>query len=256
MPIGMVTAPQHDNYYRYLNPDKVRHLYSLYDLLPLIDPMRRFNHHNSQMLDIIEEGTGKVLYYAVPKRLLLLFLGRNTVYRLLVSPYPRHSPSLQQLVMPRGRSSKPAWTILISWMKRATQETYACDLKQLKVPHNILAACTLAQTLYFVGLHKDAYRVDMTIARDHFVRPMYAAELEPLWINLGPENRYTRAAMITAKQQLDENSFVRRKMPWMCDDIMKLLEVHPGMKATVLDKDSEHQISSPREVHGDVLRKR
>lgn len=246
MPVDIAAAPQAQSYYYYPHPDDVRHLHFLYSLLPLIDPARRFNCLDGQMIDIVEEGTRNVLCHAVHKKLLVLFLGRTTIARLLVSPYPLlgGNQKLQHLVMPRGLSSKSAWTILIAWMKRATLPNYVYDIEQFRVPHNLFAACTLAQTLSFVGLHKDAYRVDMTVSENHYVRPMYAAELEALWNNLGPDNRYTCAAIRMTKKQLQDYRCGVSRKGWIYDDIMQLLEVHSAMKVAVMSNDGEDQNSS------------
>ncbi|OAK99472.1 hypothetical protein IQ06DRAFT_349061 [Phaeosphaeriaceae sp. SRC1lsM3a] len=239
MPMNITAAPQHTHYFRYPNPDRVRHLHTLYSLLPHLYPMSRFQSLSGPRLDIVEEGTGHVLYRDVAKKMLVLFLGRKTIDRYLVTRF-----GVLQLVIPQGTSSNSAWSILMSWMRRATLPSYQYDMEQFKIPHNTFAACTLAQTLSILGLYKDAYRVDMTIAEQHFVRPVYGVELEALWKNLGPKNRYTRAAIKAVKQQLDENSVVRR-IPWLYGDIMKLVELHPEMKAAILDNDSEDRRINP-----------
>lgn len=139
-------------------------------------------------------------------------------------------------------------------MKRATLPHYARDMEQFQVPHNTYAACTLAQTLEFLGLCKDAYRVDMTISQDHFVRPIYSVELKQLWNRLGPDNRYTRAAAKAVQGQMRAYEKGEKGFRWACEDITKFLEWYPEMKAAVMGNDGQGRGFTLRSVEEETPR--
>jgi hypothetical protein len=179
----------------YPNPEEVRHLHTLQSLLAQIDPERRVNAGNGPTLDIVEAETGIVFAREVPKKMLVLFFGRSKVKQFLetidvqIDERFRDHQRIQKLCIPPRVASVAAFKIILSWMLRASHLEHISDIRQFLVPHNTFSACTLAQTLELFGLHKDARRCDMTIANQHFVRPISAAELETLWNCLGPNNR-------------------------------------------------------------------
>jgi hypothetical protein len=179
------------------NIEEIRHLHTLQSLLAHINPERRLNTSDSPTIDIVEAETGVVFARDVSKKMLVLFFGKAKVRQFLqtidvrIDDRFRDHRRIQRLCIPARVASVAAFKIILSWMLRACDFKHISHVRQFTVPQNTFSACTLAQTLELFGLHKDALRCDMTIANEHFVRPISAAELETLWNCLGPHNRYT-----------------------------------------------------------------
>jgi hypothetical protein len=197
----------------YPDPESVRHLHTLLSLVPNLQPARRFKClYEGPLIDIVEQDTGTVLAYQVHKKMLVLFLGRaviNKYIRTLERQDPVNwegGPVVQELSIPRGVGSRAAFRILVSWMMRASRPDCAKDLRQITIPDNTHAACTLSQILNLLGLHKDALRVDYTISKSHFKWPIYAKELETLWNCLGARNRYVYAAIKVVGGHLENDA--------------------------------------------------
>jgi hypothetical protein len=241
---GFVAFAPHTKPHRaYPNPEDIRHLHTLHSLLPCIDPGRRFNSLGGPGVDIVEQGTGTVFAYDVPKKMLILFLGRSRVTKFiqtvrLVQDYRFKDPQkIQKVSIPQGVASRAAIRILVSWMTRACRPEYNGLVRQFDVPQNTFAACTLAQTLTLFGLYKDALRVDYTIARDHFIRPIFAVELAALWNCLGENSRYVYAALKVVGQRLRAYEVAASTKFPKHAEILQLLEEHPALKARVRDLD-------------------
>jgi hypothetical protein len=239
---GYIGSASHTKQYRaYADPENIRHLHSLQSLLPCIDPARRFNAFNGPTVDIVEEDTGTVFAYGVYKKLLVLFLGRNVVTKLLYTvgtfkdKRSRHNRKVQQLWIPRGFASTSAIKVLVSWMGRACSFNHKDKVKQFEVPKNTFTACTLAQTLNLFGLHKDALRVDHVLTGNHFVRPIYAVELATLWNCLGEKNRYVYAAIKVVGERLRVYEEGERKRVALQEGILQLLKQYPALKTRVRD---------------------
>jgi hypothetical protein len=267
--IGFLSLPT--QYHLYSDPEAIRHLHTLQSLLPHIDPRRKCSSFQGPAIDVVEQVTGTILAESVPKKLLVLFIGRKKVIQLIKTVWRQnkghsnHRIKTQEMCIPQGISSVSALKILLSWMKRACQYHSMDEVREFKVPRNTFAACTLAQTLTFFGLHKDAYRVDSVIARDHFKRPIFAGELEALWNCLGEESRYTYAAIKTVGSRLQAYEAGASASVSMWEEILQLMDKYPTLKARVQDlefnetyrpvfntewgKVSEH--SSPPERHSD-----
>jgi hypothetical protein len=234
---------QSDRLHPYPNPEHIRHLHTLHSLLPHLQPERKLNALDGMAMDIVEEQTGIVFAHKVPKKMLVLFLGRKVIDRFVNTVGRKDDtnwckvPKVQELRIPRGYGSTHAFRILVAWMSRACRyHTMGC-MKQFNVPHNTFAACTLAQILTLFGLHKDAMRVEHMISQDHFHRPIFAKELERLWNCLGEDNRYTYAVIKTVGQRLTnyEKNSPRLEPKWK--EMLELLEEYPLLQARVRDLD-------------------
>jgi hypothetical protein len=236
-------APQIDQPFRYPDPEDVRHLHTLYSLLPWIDPGRRFRALEGPAVSIVENETNFVFAHDLPKKMLVLYFGRQKVSEYIRTLGPRRDEQFENcrgrqiLVIPKGVSSVPAFRILAAWMSRASQQYCMGSMRQFLVPQNTYAACTLAQTLTLFGLHKDALRVDEYIAKEHFRRPIFAAELETLWNCLGGGNRYTYAMIKIVDDRLRVYEVGASKKFPMLEEILQLLEKYPQLKARVRDPD-------------------
>lgn len=130
-------------------------------------------------------------------------------------------------------------------MKRATLLQFQHDMQPFRVPKHTYSACTLAQTLEFLGLYKDAFRVDMTISENHFVRPMYGVELAALWNGLDTDNRYLRAAIRAVKGQMQAYRNGDIQFGRACRTVMILLEDHPELEAALSNNEDAGHNSSP-----------
>jgi hypothetical protein len=188
---------------QYPDTDRIRHQHTLHTLLPLIQPERRLNALSGPVLNIhAGTPTGPVLCHEVPKKLLVLFLGRAAVSRFLHTLSRQDNaawtgpPTKQALVLPANAASSSALRILVAWMTRACSYATMSTMRPLSIPDNLFSACTLAQTMELLGLRRDAYRVDCGIsARLGSRRLLFAVEVEALWRCLGEGNRYVYAAV-------------------------------------------------------------
>jgi hypothetical protein len=192
----------------YTNPEYIRHLHSLQNLLPYLQPERKLNALNGPVVDIIEQDTGFALAYQVPKKMLVLFLGRKVVNKFIRTIHReddenwKGAPTSQEMNLPKGVASQASMKILVAWMFRACQYQTMGTMKQIRIPRNTFAACSLARTMELFELHKDALRVDHYIAATHFARPIFASELETLWNCLGKGSRYVYAAINVVGRRL------------------------------------------------------
>jgi hypothetical protein len=220
----------------YPDPEAVRHSHDLLGLLHHIDPGRRFNSLSGPSVDVVEQGRGTVFAYEVPKRMLVLFLGRKQVNKLIKTiGHSKNSQRIQQLSLPRGIVSHSAIKILVSWMNRACRREYDGLVRQFDVPRNTFAACSLAQTLTMFGLHKDALRVDFVIAHNHFKRLIFADELRALWTCMGEKSRYVYAAIKVVGERLRAHETVASQKRRWHEEIVQLLEGYPALEARVRD---------------------
>jgi hypothetical protein len=222
----------------YPDPEEIRHLHTLFDLLPHIDPRRRFNGLSGASVDIVEQDTGTVFAFHVPKKMLVLFLGRKHVEKFIrTADRSEGSPKIQNMSLPRSIASTSAIKVLIAWMTRACRPEHDGLIRQFKVPKNTFAACSLAQTLTMFGLHKDALRVDSLIAYNNFRRTIFADELSALWKCMGANNRYVYAAIRAVGGRLrayEANSSEKHKSQ---EEILQLLGDYPALEARVRDLD-------------------
>ncbi|KAF3000871.1 hypothetical protein E8E13_007613 [Curvularia kusanoi] len=188
---------------QYPDTESIRHLHTLFRLLPHIEPSRKLNALSGPTLDIIaDRPTGTTFCYAVPKKLLVLFLGRAVVNRHLRTLEREDNenwnglPTKQAFLVPSSIVSASAMTILVSWMTRACTQRLMANMRAVSVPSNLLAACSLAQTMDYLGLKRDAYRVDTEIKHAFDSnRPLYVNEVEAIWRGLGENSRYVYAAV-------------------------------------------------------------
>ncbi|CAN9127255.1 unnamed protein product [Alternaria alternata] len=148
----------------YTNPEYIRHLHTLQSLLPYLQPERKLNALNGPVVDIIEQDTGFALAYRVPKKMLVLFLGRKVVNKFIRTIHReddenwKGAPTSQEMNLPKGVASQASMKILVAWMFRACQYQTMGTMKQIRIPRNTFAACSLARTMELFELHKDALR--------------------------------------------------------------------------------------------------
>lgn len=223
----------------YPDVEDIRHLHTLHSLLAFIQPERKLNSLEGQTMNMVETETGEVFAYRVPKKLLVLFLGRKVVTKYIRTTEREDNdnwcgkPVKQELRIPPGVGSKEAFRVLVSWMLRACQHRTLGQMRQFRVPNNTLTACALSQILTLFGLYKDALRVDWIIKKENFTRPIFPVELEALWNRLGENNRYVYAAIKAVGQQLREYEISSTRKHPMWEEMMDLLEEYPPLKARV-----------------------
>lgn len=248
----------------YPDPEHIRHFHTLHSILPYIQPERKLNTLNGPTLDIIEQDTSIILAYAVPKKLLILFLGRKIVNKFLKTLERKGNthwsgpPVLQQLSLPRRKASKCAIRILIAWMMRACQPHGIGNMRHISIPVNTFAACSLAQTMELLGLHKDALRVDAFIAQNHFVRPIFAVELQALWNCLGEGSKYVYGAVRAVGTRVAAYEAGAVKMLPGAEEMFALLEREPKLRERVRVQEKnemyrpEFGVEWMRKINGDV----
>lgn len=219
----------------YPNPETIRHLHTLHSLLPHIQPERKLNALSGLELDIIESNTGKILCHTVPKKMLVLFLGREIVSKFLHTVQRvqndswRGPPTKQSMILPHGIVSAAALTILVSWMMRACKYTTMYTMKQIRVPAHLFAACSLAQTMAAFGLHRDSHRIDVIISQQFLKRPVYAVEVETLWTCLGETSKYVYGCIKAATSQPRTSK--------MIEEFEELAKRYPRLDARFCDPD-------------------
>jgi hypothetical protein len=227
----------------YTNPEYIRHLHSLQNLLPYLQPERKLNALNGPVVDIIEQDTGFALAYQVPKKMLVLFLGRKVVNKFIRTIHReddenwKGAPTSQEMNLPKGVASQASMKILVAWMFRACQYQTMGMMKQIRIPRNTFAACSLARTMELFELHKDALRVDHYIAATHFARPIFASELETLWNCLGKGSRYVYAAINVVGRRLRafDTGSIGEDSLGIDADMLAMLKGHPDLEARVRD---------------------
>ena len=200
----------------YPNPETIRHLHALHSLLPHIQPERKLNALSGPEIDIIDGTTSQVLYSAAPKKLLVLFLGREVVNKFIRTAARednsawRGLPTEQKLVLPSKATSAAALKILVSWMKRACTFATMHAMKPLRIPNNLFVACSLAKTMELFRLHRDAYRLDVAITQQFSSeRPVFAVEIETIWRCLGEEDKYVYACIKALGQRMSQPRIVK-----------------------------------------------
>jgi hypothetical protein len=210
----------------YPDPEAIRHLHALHSLLPHISPERKLNALSGPEIDIIDGTTSQVLYSAAPKKLLVLFLGREVVNKF-IRTFAREDndawrglPTEQKLVLPSRATSAAALKILVSWMRRACTFAMMHSMKPLRIPNNLFVACSLARTLEMFKLYRDAYRLDVAIKQQFSSRrPIFAVEIETMWRCLGENDKYVYACIRALGQRMSE--------PRVAEDLQGLAERCP-----------------------------
>jgi hypothetical protein len=238
-------------YLPYPNVEDIRHLHTLQSLLPFIQPERKLNalEDRTMIMDIVEDKTGEVFAYEVPKKLLVLFLGRKVVNKFIRTIERednekwRGKPVVQELRIPKGEGTTQAFHVLVSWMRRACEYRTMGRMRQFRVPNTTLTACALAQILTLFGLHKDAERVNWTITKENFTRPIFPVELEALWNRLGEHNRYVYAAIKVISQRLRVYEIGSTRQHPIWEELVALLEEYPPLKARVRDLELNEKYS-------------
>lgn len=221
---------------RFPNPEHIRHLHTLHSLLPHIQPERKLNALSGPELDIVEGQTDIVFCRAVPKKLLVLLLGRRVVSKFLHTIERednerwRGPPTHQKLVLPYGVTSQAAVKVLISWMLRACKFATMSSMKPISIPKNLFASCSLAQTLELFGLYRDAYRIDCAITQQFFRRPLYPVEVETLWNCLGENSKYVYGCIRAFASQLRRGQDLG-----VPEEIQGLYARHPRLYARIWD---------------------
>ncbi|KAF1834592.1 hypothetical protein BDW02DRAFT_568839 [Decorospora gaudefroyi] len=225
----------------YPDPEEIRHLHTLQSLLPYIQPEHAHNALEGPVMNIVEQDTGVVFADEVPKKMLVLFLGRNAIKKFIRTVQREDNENwsgaatCQELVLPRGKCSKYSMRIIVAWMFHACRHRTIGTTKQIRVPRSTFVACSLAETMHLLGLYRDAMRIDHYIASTHFYRPIFDAELLTLWNCLGEDSRYVYAAIKVVGRRLNESEKKGESVPGINQDMLAMLEQYPELNARVRD---------------------
>jgi hypothetical protein len=220
----------------YAHPEGARPHHTLLGLLRQINPRWAMNAIQGPRLDIVEQDTSRVLAYAVPKRMLLLFLGRHMVEKfpirdLKVENHETWRRGSQQWCIPRNKSSRSALKVIVAWMLKASR-CPADRMRPMRTPRNLFVACSLAQTLELFGLYKDAYYVDKSISKN-LELPIFAADLESLWNCLGEESKYVYAVIKRLGAEIQNYEKLTTEDIMRHEYINTVLQKHPQLSDRV-----------------------
>lgn len=226
----------------YPNPDLIRHYHTLHSLLPYLHPARLENSMFGPTLDIMEEGTDHRFATAVPKKMLVLFCGRNVLNRFLRTLDREDNenwqggPVTQQLSFPRHYTNHVGVKIVIAWMHRACV-TPTKAMKQIRVPIHTFAALSLSRALAAFGLHRDASRVDHIIATNHFKRPLDFDNVVSIWNCLPKDSKYVYRMVDNLRRQLCKYENGDRDAFPDAEKVLDFLEQHDELMARVQDEE-------------------
>jgi len=229
----------------YPDVDNVRKLHDMHSLLDHIQPDRLHSALYGPAVDVVEDGTNKILAYQVPKKMLILMCGRPAIAKYLRTLERADAaegygdPLQQELRIPHGTASHVGFKIVLAWMKRACYPKYTSTMEPIRVPKNLFAAISLARTLDLLGLHRDACRVDKIIANNHFKRPIYRDELASMWKCLPKDNKYLYGIVNKLRHRLDKIEQGRAKP--LPEGVLEFLEENPELDARVGDPEVNDQ---------------
>ncbi|OAG01707.1 uncharacterized protein CC84DRAFT_214738 [Paraphaeosphaeria sporulosa] len=237
-----IFAQSDGEYFKYPFPELIRPYHTLHSLLPYLQPARLENSVFGPKLDIVEEDTDYKFAVAVPKKMLVLFCGRNIVNRFLRTLEREDNvnwqglPVAQELRFPRHYTNHVGVKIMISWMHRACI-TPKKDMRPIRVPKNTFAALSLSRALTAFGLHRDASRVDHTIATKHFKRWLGFDNIVSIWNCLPKDSKYVYRMVEDLRNQLDQYASGDTKALPDADKVLEFLEQHPELLHRIHDKE-------------------
>lgn len=222
----------------YTDPNELRKTCNLYGFVKSIPPDRLNNALYSKLIDIVEEGTNRVLLRCVPKRMLILFIGRPRISRFLQTA--EWDKTNQQLLIPRDSANYVGLKIMVSWMVRACRVETMFAIQEMHLPENLFVAISLARTFYLFQLFRDANRVDSHIARHLFRRPLFPDSVREIWNLLPKDSRYTcRMVKQLADMMKGLEKGRRRRLPRQ-EELFEFLNRHPDLKLRI-EQAKEHE---------------
>ncbi|KAF1979242.1 hypothetical protein BU23DRAFT_642529 [Bimuria novae-zelandiae CBS 107.79] len=228
--------------FRYTDPELIRGYHTLHSLLPHIQPARLQNSHSGPTLDIVEEQTNHKFAIRVPKKMLVLFCGREMISRFIRTLERKDNenwkggPLQQELRFPCRYTNHIGIKILISWMAQACRRGPG-EMKPVRIPKNLFAAISLSRALAAFRLYLDANRVDNCIAARHYKRSLYLDEIISIWNCLPKDSRYTYRMVEDLRKQRCEYEQGNEKALLDAKKVLQFLEQHPELKARVDDKE-------------------
>lgn len=235
---GQLTGDRH----QYPNPELIRHFHTLHTLLPHIQPERLQNATFGPTLDIVEEHSGHIFAFAVPKKMLVLFCGRKVISRFLRTLEREENESsesghlVQVLQFPRSYTNHIGVKIVINWMHLACHRKPS-DMRPVHLPKTLFAAISLSRALTAFGLHRDASRVDHFISVRLFARHLDLDEVVAIWRCLPKDSKYTYRMIEELRKQLQYYMNSEDKAHPDLEQFWEFLEQTPELKARVEDKD-------------------
>lgn len=231
----------HLDHYWYPNLDHIRHTHSLFRFIAQVSDDRRSGSLGGMKVDIVEEITGEILCHAVPKRMLVLFFGRQVVSQHLFTTgrdiddrvNPRGFPLAQKFLVSAQSTSGDAWRILVAWMKRACGDVHrrGQKLRELGVPRSLFAAVTLARTLRYMGLNIDAHRIDVAINEKHLYRPLDLDTVKAIWNGISKKSKYTWRLINVLKDRYELPMDEALELLPDYDEMTKWFDENPELRA-------------------------
>ncbi|PVI01946.1 hypothetical protein DM02DRAFT_703576 [Periconia macrospinosa] len=225
--------------------EQTRSSLSLHSMLSYRSHTRLNNALQGMTLDVVEEGTGIKLAQEVPKKMLVLFCGRQNVSRFLRTLEREDNenwvglPVKQEMVIPQEKANAVGFTILISWMRRACSSESRGRMAPIHIPHNLFAAISLVRVLNLLGLDSDAARVDMKVRHVHFARPLSIDDVRSVWKGYPKRSKYVNRLIIEIRNRLALDPERRRQMLRGVEEIEAYVEEVPELFSRVYDQDND-----------------
>ncbi|KAF2118761.1 hypothetical protein BDV96DRAFT_642937 [Lophiotrema nucula] len=218
-----------------VSPDDLRKFCDLHGLAKQLPPSRLNNALYGKYIDIVEIESERVLLHHVPKKMLILFIGRERVTPFLRT-VSEHDKSEQVLRMPPGSTNHVGLKILVAWMTRACKYETMSNIEPIRIPKHTFAAISLARILGVFGLHQDCDRVDRFLNNHHFRRPLYIDQVKEIWKLLPKDSKYTFRMIKQLSESLEANQRGFGKAQPDKEEILEFIENHPTLKARIMDQ--------------------
>ena len=176
----------------------------LYDLIKSYPSVSRHKLPYGRCVNIVEDGTNTVLFPDVPKKMLVFFCGRSTIFNMLTTS-EQDNPKKQEIRVPTGSCNTDGLKAMIAWMQRACYTEDINELRPIRIRETLFHAVSLARTLSLFGLWSDKQRVDDKIFSDILPNKLHTWDIENFWDLIPQNSEYTWHMIEAIKEHLDAN---------------------------------------------------
>lgn len=226
----------------YPDLDPIRRYHTMHSLLAWIEPARLQNAIYGPAIDIVEDRSAHVFARQVPKKMLVLFLGRHNVNKYLRTTERedndvwKSAPVTQELRLPYNYANHIGVKLVVAWMDRACRGRYEDRLRSIRVPKNLFAALSLSRALTTFRLHRDAAEVDSFIAAHHYRRPLYPDEIVSIWRCLPRDDRFVYRMIEDLRKNRAAHQVGSEAALPDAERVLEFLDENPELKARVDDE--------------------
>ncbi|KAF2734199.1 hypothetical protein EJ04DRAFT_564478 [Polyplosphaeria fusca] len=217
----------------YQNVDELRTRSNLYEFATALDPSRRNNAILGLHIDIIDGISGHMIMPKVPKKLLMLFCGRDVLNPFLKT-LSRYEKSAQQLRVPQSVAMQYGFHAVIGWMIHACQLPTTTSLRPIENPRNLFHTICICIVLDFFKLYRDRARMDVEVWKLMTNSRLYANQVKQVWDYVPRNSRYTfRLVRYLANVLSMGVKKQRRKALGNSDDLLRFIEANPDLKRMI-----------------------